>query len=170
MVTIIYKPSSKTISSSNSLYIYDFGYIKGFLINDDFKLYKIIKKELRDNILYEECEEHDTNIPLNTLSIDKYEYIEEDSIIYTKNYSIEFSYSNEFSHSNEFSYSNEFSHSNEFSYSNEFSSTGIFDETLLKQLHNSNEIIKQNPIALQHVHSKMIPLSHLTVRQQILNR
>ena len=158
MVTIIYKPSSKTISSSNSLYIYDFGYIKGFLINDDFKLYKIIKKELRDNILYEECEEHDTNIPLNTLSIDKYEYIEEDSIIYTKNYSIEFSYSNEFSHSNEFSYSNE------------FSSTGIFDETLLKQLHNSNEIIKQNPIALQHVHSKMIPLSHLTVRQQILNR
>lgn len=140
MVTIIYKPSSKSISSSNSLYIYDFGYIKGFLINDDFKLYKISKKELRDNILYEECEEHDTNIPLNTLSIEKYEYIEEDSIIYTKNYSIE------------------------------FSSTGIFDETLLKQLHSSNDIIKQKPIALQHVFSKMIPLSHLTVRQQILNR
>ena len=140
MVTIIYKPSSKIISSLSSLYIYDFGYIKGFLINDEFKLYKIIKKELKDNILYEECEEHDTNIPLNTLSIDKYEYIEEDSIIYTKNYSIE------------------------------FSSTGIFDETLLKQLHNSNEIIKQNPIALQHVFSKMIPLSHLTVRQQIVNR
>ena len=140
MVTIIYKPSSKIISSLSSLYIYDFGYIKGFLINDEFKLYKIIKKELKDNILYEECEEHDTNIPLNTLSIEKYEYIEEDSIIYTKNYSIE------------------------------FSSTGIFDETLLKQLHNSNEIIKQNPIALQHVFSKMIPLSHLTVRQQIVNR
>ena len=140
MVTIIYKPSSKTISNSSSLYIYDFGYIKGFLINNDFKLYKIIKKELRDNIIYEECEEHDTNIPLNTLSIEKYEYIEEDSIIYTKNYSIE------------------------------FSSTGIFDETLLKQLHNSNEIIKQNPIALQHVYSKMIPLSHLTVRQHIVNR
>ena len=143
MVTIIYKPSSKTISSSNSLYIYDFGYMKGFLINDDFKLYKIIKKELRDNILYEECEEHDTNIPLNTLSIDKYEYIQEDSIIYTKNYSIE------------------------------FSSTGIFDETLLKQLHSSKkeeEFIKEKPIALQHVFSKMIPLSHLTVRQQIVNR
>jgi hypothetical protein len=140
MVTIIYKPSSKSISSSNSLYIYDFGYIKGFLINDEFKLYRIINKELKDKALYEECEEHDTNIPLNTLSIEKYEYIEEDSIIYTKNYSIE------------------------------FSSTGIFDETLLKQLHSSNDIIKQKPIALQHVFSKMIPLSHLTVRQQILNR
>ena len=140
MVTIIYKPSSKSISSSNSLYIYDFGYIKGFLINEEFKLYKIIKKELKDKILYEECEEHDTSIPLNTLTIEKYEYIEEGSIIYTKNYSIE------------------------------FSSTGIFDETLLKQLHSSNEFIKQPPIALQHVFSKMIPLSHLTVRQQIVNR
>jgi hypothetical protein len=139
MITIIYKPSSKSISSSNSLYIYDFGYIKGFLINDEFKLYKIIKKELKDKALYEECEEYDNCIPLNTLSIDKYEYIEEDSIIYTKNYSIE------------------------------FLSTGIFDETLLKQLHSSNEFMKQKPIALQHVFSKMIPLSHLTVRQQILN-
>jgi len=143
MVTIIYKPSSKSINSSKFLYIYDFGYIKGFLIDDEFKLYKITKKELRDNILYEECEEHDTSIPLNTLSIDKYEYIEEDSIIYTKNYSIE------------------------------FLSNGIFDETLLKQLHSTkkdNDIIKQTPIPLQHVYSKMIPLSHLTVRQQILNR
>jgi hypothetical protein len=140
MVTIIYKPSSKSISSSQFLYIYDFGNVKGFLINDEFKLYKIINKELKDKALYEECEEHDTSIPLNTLSIDKYEYIEEDSIIYTSKYSIE------------------------------FSSTGIFDETLLKQLHSSNEIIKQPPIALQHVYSKMIPLSHLTVRQQILNR
>ena len=140
MITIIYKPSSKIISSSNLLYIYDFGYIKGFLINEEFKLYKIIKKELKDKILYEECEEHDTSIPLNTLTIEKYEYIEEGSIIYTKNYSIE------------------------------FSSTGIFDETLLKQLHSSNEFIKQPPIALQHVFSKMIPLSHLTVRQQILDR
>ena len=140
MVTIIYKPSSKSINSSKFLYIYDFGFIKGFLIDDEFKLYKITKKELRDNILYEECEEHDTSIPLNTLSIDKYEYIQEDSIIYTSKYSIE------------------------------FLSTGIFDETLLKQLHSSNEIIKQTPIPLQHVYSKMIPLSHLTVRQQILNR
>ena len=140
MVTIIYKPSSKIISSSNSLYIYDFGYIKGFLINDEFKLYKIIKKELKGDTLYEECELDDTNIPLNTLSIDKYEYIEENSIIYTKNYSIE------------------------------FSSTGIFDETLLKQLHSSNEYMKQKPIPLQHVFSKMIPLSHLSVRQQIISR
>ena len=140
MVTIIYKPSSKSISSSQFLYIYDFGYIKGFLINDEFKLYKIIKKELKGDILYEECEIDDTNIPLNTLSIDKYEFIEENSIIYTKNYSIE------------------------------FSSTGIFDETLLKQLHSSNEYMKQKPIPLQHVFSKMIPLSHLSVRQQIVNR
>ena len=140
MVTIIYKPSSKIISSSNSLYIYDFGYIKGFLINDEFKLYKIIKKELKGDTLYEECEIDDTNIPLNTLSIDKYEYIEENSIIYTNKYSIE------------------------------FSSTGIFDETLLKQLHSSNEYMKQKPIPLQHVFSKMIPLSHLSVRQQIINR
>ena len=53
MVTIIYKPSSKSISSSQFLYIYDFGYIKGFLINDEFKLYRIINKELKDNIIYE---------------------------------------------------------------------------------------------------------------------
>ena len=39
MVTIIYKPSKKIITSSNILYIYDFGYMKGFLINNDFKLF-----------------------------------------------------------------------------------------------------------------------------------
>ena len=39
IINIIYKPTQKIIKSSNILYIYDFGYMKGFLINNDFKLY-----------------------------------------------------------------------------------------------------------------------------------
>ena len=59
MVTIfniIYKPNKKIIKSSTILYIYDFGYMKGFLINNDFKLYKILHKEMKDSSLYEKCE------------------------------------------------------------------------------------------------------------------
>lgn len=57
------------IKNSSKLTIYDFGYIKGFLQNDEFIMYKIIKKEDTKEI----CELYNRPIPLNVISIETYD-------------------------------------------------------------------------------------------------
>jgi hypothetical protein len=193
MVTIfniIYKPSKKIIKSSNILYIYDFGNLKGFLINDDFKLYKILHKEMKKSLLYEKCEFVETNIPLYTFSIDKYECIEENNILYINNYSIEFTQDLEeplvsslldeqkVSSDCKMSSSHQQVHNQKKQQSQEqyppLVEQGLFDQSLLKQLHKNSKkddqakkILEiQKPLLLQNLSSRMIPLSQLTVRQE----
>lgn len=204
MVTIfniIYKPTQKIIKSSNILYIYDFGFMKGFLINNDFKLYKILHKEMKESSLYEKCELMEKNIPLDTFSIDKYEYIEENNILYINNYSIEFKQQLEnssypISVINDSSLSfpplpllqqelKEYSHEDLPLYQEHplpLEQQGLFDQSLLKHLHKTSkkEMVNKNistilsehkpsiqkSLSLQHLSSRMIPLSQLTVRQQ----
>jgi len=190
IINIIYKPTQKIIKSSNILYIYDFGYMKGFLINNDFKLYKILHKEMKESSLYEKCEFVETNIPLHTFSIDKYECIEENNRFYINNYSIEFTQDLEeplvsslldeqkVSSDCKMSSSHQQVHNQKKQQSQEqyppLVEQGLFDQSLLKQLHKNSKkddqakkILEiQKPLLLQNLSSRMIPLSQLTVRQE----
>ena len=187
MVTIIYKPSKKIIKSSNILYIYDFGYMKGFLMNNDFKLYKIFQKEMKESSLYEKCEFLETNIPLHTCSIDKYNCIEDNNILYIHNYSIEFTQSLEeplvsvvsllldekkVSSDCKTSFSQEEQLVQEEQQEDQQEDQqGLFDQALLKQIHQNSKKDgetkkEQKPVLFQQLLTRMIPLSQLTVRQQ----
>lgn len=187
-MNIIYKPNNKFIKSSRILYIYDFGYMKGFLINNDFKLYKILHKEMKKSLLYEKCEFVETNIPLYTFSIDKYECIEENNILYINNYSIEFIQNLEeplvSSILDEKMVSSDCQTSSSYEQLHNLKKQrpqqpqedlsgqqGLFDQLLLKQLHKNSKKddgtkMEQKPLLLHHFSSRMIPLSQLTVRQQ----
>jgi len=181
MVTIIYKPSKKIIKSSNILYIYDFGYMKGFLMNNDFKLYKILQKEMKESSLYEKCEFLETNIPLHTYSIDKYNCIEDNNILYIHNYSIEFTQSLEeplvslvsslLDEQKDYSdCKTSFSQEQQLEDQQE-DQQGLFDQALLKQIHQNSKKDgetkkEQKPVLFQQLLTRMIPLSQLTVRQQ----
>ena len=193
MVTIIYKPSKKIIKSSNILYIYDFGYMKGFLMNNDnndFKLYKILQKEMKESSLYEKCEFLETNIPLHTCSIDKYDYIEDNKILYIHNYSIEFTQDldvpvpvpvvsslldvQKVSSDCKTSFSQQQvqeKQPQEDPLGQQEGQQGLFDQALLKQIHQNSKKDgetkkEQKPVLFQQLSSRMIPLSQLTVRQK----
>jgi hypothetical protein len=160
--------------------------MKGFLINNDFKLYKILHKEMKQSSLYEKCELLETNIPLDTFSINEYKYIEENNILYINNYSIEFT--QELEESVVSSLLDEQMVSSDCKTSSSHQQVqekqrpqqpqedpsgqqGLFDQSLLKQLHKNSKKDdgtkeEQKPLLLQHLSSRMIPLSQLTVRQQ----
>jgi len=53
---------------NNTLFIYDFGYIKGFLYDDNFSMYKILNKTDTKEII----EEYNGIIPKNAFSIETY--------------------------------------------------------------------------------------------------
>jgi hypothetical protein len=89
MISIIYRFNKNVIETENYIHIYDFGSYKGVLKDDNFTVYKIIHKEMKDTLLYEECEIVELT-PFQAFSIEKYEYIEKDQLIYTANFSIEF--------------------------------------------------------------------------------
>ena len=89
MISIIYKPTKNSIKSENHIFIYDFGSYKGFLKDTNFTVYKILHKEMKDTLLYEECEIVE-NIPFQALSIEKYEYIEKEEELHISNFTIEF--------------------------------------------------------------------------------
>jgi hypothetical protein len=89
MISIIYTFNKNSIKSENLIHIYDFGSYKGFLKNDNFSVYKILHKEMKDTLLYEECEMVELT-PFQAFSIEKYEYIEKDEVVYTSNFSIQF--------------------------------------------------------------------------------
>ena len=57
------------LKNPSKLVIYDFGHIKGFLYNDEFKMYKIINKEDSKEI----CELYNGPIPLHVISKESYD-------------------------------------------------------------------------------------------------
>ena len=72
MSYIISYITCKNIEGNSILYIYDFGDKKGFLYNDDFKIFKILKKHFKDNIFTETCELYEGPIPMNIVCIEKH--------------------------------------------------------------------------------------------------
>jgi len=78
------------INSDNYLYVYDFGNIKGFLYDNEFKLFKILKKDSKENIFTEYCVTCE-QIPLKALSIEKYNCKYENNLYKTQNFTIEVS-------------------------------------------------------------------------------
>lgn len=74
--------------SNEYLYIYDFGHVKGFLYNNEFKLFKILNKDYKENLYKEKCISEE-QIPLKALSIEKYNCIFENNMYKTPNFIIE---------------------------------------------------------------------------------
>ena len=66
---IDYILEENVLKNISKLTIYDFGNIKGFLINDEFKMYKILNREDTKEV----CELYDEPIPLNVFSIETYD-------------------------------------------------------------------------------------------------
>ena len=122
MISIIYKPSRNSIKSENHIYIYDFGSYKGFLKDNNFTVYKILHKEMKDTLLYEECEIVE-NTPFQALSIEKYEYIEKEDELHISNFTIEFKQVQPSSLQPSFQKSDEM----------------LFDQSLLKQIHQNSK-------------------------------
>jgi hypothetical protein len=89
MLSITYTPTKDIIESENCIHIYDFGSYKGFLKNNDFSVYKILHKEMKDTSLYEECEIVEKT-PFEAFSIEKYQFIEKEKVIHISNFNIEF--------------------------------------------------------------------------------
>jgi len=84
---IKYHLTNNSIQSNNHLYIYDFGNIKGFLYDNEFKLFKILNKDFKENIYTENCI-YAEQIPLKVISIEKYSCKYENSIYLTPNFTI----------------------------------------------------------------------------------
>ena len=76
-----------TFESNHSLYIYDFGNIKGFLYDNEFKLFKILNKDFKENMYTEYCILYE-QIPLKAISIEKYKCKYENNVYITPNYTI----------------------------------------------------------------------------------
>ena len=87
---IIYYFKDNKIDSDNYLYLYDFGNIKGFLYDNEFKLFKILKKDSKENIFTEYCVSCE-QIPLKALSIEKYNCKYENNLYKTQHFTIEVS-------------------------------------------------------------------------------
>jgi len=84
---IKYHLTNNSIQSNNHLYIYDFGNIKGFLYDNEFKLFKILNKDFKENIYIENCILTE-QIPLKVLSIEKYSCKYENNRYLTANFTI----------------------------------------------------------------------------------
>jgi len=123
---MIYTPTKKSIKNENFIYIYDFGSYKGFLKDNNFTVYKIIHKEMKDTLLYEECEIVE-NTPFQAVSIEKYNYIEEDETIHISNFTIKFKQVQPF-----------FQKSVE----------TLFDQSLLKQIHQNSRKKERTEVSL----------------------
>lgn len=78
---IKYLQNNELINSDKTLTLYDFGDIKGFLYENEFKMFKILNR----NDFEEICEEFYGNIPLHVFSIETYNCIYENNIYKTNN-------------------------------------------------------------------------------------
>jgi hypothetical protein len=76
-----------TFESDHSLYIYDFGNVKGYLYDNEFKLFKILNKDFKENMYTEYCILYE-QIPLKAISIEKYKCKYENNVYITPNYTI----------------------------------------------------------------------------------
>lgn len=81
---IEYKYCENKVDSTYKLVLYDFGYVKGFLYNNEFTMYKIISK----NNINECVEVYDNTIPKVAFSIEIYDCIYENNIYITPQYTI----------------------------------------------------------------------------------
>lgn len=84
---IKYHLTNTNVESNNHLYIYDFGSIKGFLYENEFKLFKILNKDFKENIYTENCILTE-QIPFKAISIEKYSCKYENSRYLTPNFTI----------------------------------------------------------------------------------
>jgi hypothetical protein len=84
-MNIHYIQNNENIISDKILTLYDFGDIKGFLYENEFRMFKILKR----NDFEEICEEFYGNIPLHVFSIETYNCIYENNIYKTNNLFIE---------------------------------------------------------------------------------
>ena len=74
--------------STKQLVIYDFGNIKGFLFENEFKLFKILNKDFKENIYTEYCVQSE-QIPLKAISIEVYDCVFTNNRYLTKDFCIE---------------------------------------------------------------------------------
>jgi hypothetical protein len=149
MISIIYTPNKNSIQSENFIYIYDFGSYKGFLKDNNFTVYKILHKEMKDTLLYEECEIVE-NTPFQALSIEKYEYIEKEDELHISNFTIKFK---------------------QLLPSFQKSDEMLFDQSLLKQIHENSkkrEKIEASLVAETLEEPEQLPLLQPLVHQTSL--
>ena len=81
---IKYNFNKNLIKNDFDLYIYDFGYLKGFLYNNIFNLYKIIKKNKES----EYVEDYEGYIPKDVISIEKYKCNYDNNTYITESFTI----------------------------------------------------------------------------------
>jgi len=85
---IKYHLTNKNIDSDKYVFIYDFGDMKGFFYDNEFKLFKILNKDFKENMYTEYCVPYE-QIPLKAISIEKYYCKYENNSYLIPNYSIQ---------------------------------------------------------------------------------
>jgi hypothetical protein len=84
-----YNFAKNNINSEQYLSIYDFGYAKGYLFKDTFRLFELDNSIADTNKYIEECKESFGPIPLRAFSIESYPCIFDKDYI-TSDFTIKF--------------------------------------------------------------------------------